>query len=153
LIFGTSKWLTIYFLSGIFGNLMSCCFLPDSVGVGSSGALLGMLTAWIVWIVFRWKKIPPECRGQRNCQLGVVIASVAITLGMSFSEYVDWAAHFGGALQGLLLSTSFLSNELDVVWRRKFLRIFTGISSVTLFIAALCYLAIRVSPTVPPIQC
>jgi hypothetical protein len=28
--------------------------LPDSVGVGSSGAVLGMLASWIVWIVFRW---------------------------------------------------------------------------------------------------
>ena len=32
----------------------SCIFIPDSVGVGSSGALMGMLSSWIVWIVFRW---------------------------------------------------------------------------------------------------
>ena len=28
--------------------------LPDPVGVGSSGAVLGMLASWIVWILFRW---------------------------------------------------------------------------------------------------
>lgn len=129
---------------------MSCCFIPNAVGVGSSGALLGMLSAWIVWIVFRWKKIPPECRGQRNCQLGVVIASVAITLGMSFSSYVDWAAHFGGAIQGILLSTAFLSNELDNVLHRKILRLVTSTSSVTLFIAGLVYLAKDIHPQVFP---
>jgi hypothetical protein len=32
----------------------SCCFLPESVGVGSSGALMGMLSSWVVWIIFRW---------------------------------------------------------------------------------------------------
>ena len=32
----------------------SCCFLPESVGVGASGALMGMLSSWVVWIIFRW---------------------------------------------------------------------------------------------------
>ena len=54
LVFGTFEWLTIYFASGIFGNICSCIFLSDSVGVGSSGAVLGMLCSWLVWIVFRW---------------------------------------------------------------------------------------------------
>jgi hypothetical protein len=36
------------------GVLRSCCFLPESVGVGSSGALMGMLSSWVVWIIFRW---------------------------------------------------------------------------------------------------
>jgi hypothetical protein len=36
------------------GFLRSCCFLPESVGVGSSGALMGMLSSWVVWIIFRW---------------------------------------------------------------------------------------------------
>lgn len=54
LIFGTFEWAIIYFASGIFGNICSCIFLSDSVGVGSSGAVLGMLCAWLVWIIFRW---------------------------------------------------------------------------------------------------
>ena len=60
---------------------------------------LGMLTSWIVWIIFRWKKIPKRFHSQRNCQLGVVVAAVAITLITSFAPYVDWAVHFGGAIQ------------------------------------------------------
>ena len=32
----------------------SCIFLPGTVGVGSSGAVLGMLASWVVWIIFRW---------------------------------------------------------------------------------------------------
>jgi membrane associated rhomboid family serine protease len=53
-IYGTWKWMFIYMISGIFGNMMSCIFLPDAVGVGSSGAVLGMLSSWMVWLVFRW---------------------------------------------------------------------------------------------------
>lgn len=97
IIFGTPQWLWIYFSSGVFGYLCSCIFEPNTVGVGSSGALLGMLMAWVVWIIFRWRKIPVRFHKQRNCQLTVVVVSIVITLGMSFAKYVDWAAHFGGA--------------------------------------------------------
>ena len=43
LVFGTRNWLIIYILSGVFGNMCSCVLLTDAIGVGSSGALLGML--------------------------------------------------------------------------------------------------------------
>ncbi len=86
-VFGAPRWLFIYFSSGIYGNMLSCVFLPDSVGIGSSGAVLGMLTAWIVWILFRWNKTPPEHKSNRNCQLLVVTAAVAMTLAFSFTSY------------------------------------------------------------------
>lgn len=53
-VFGTFKWFLIYFISGIFGNICSCIFFKDSISVGSSGSILGMLTAWLVWIIYRW---------------------------------------------------------------------------------------------------
>ena len=141
IVYGNLKWLIIYLLAGIFGNMMSLCFLPESVGVGSSGAVLGMLTSWVVWILFRWNKIPPECQGQRNCQLLVVIVSVAITLGMSFSDYVDWGAHFGGAFQGLFLALFFLSEELDHTKNRLYMRIMSLSVIVGTYIAAIVYMA------------
>jgi membrane associated rhomboid family serine protease len=112
-VYGTPKWLFIYFISGIFGNMMSCIFLPDSVGVGSSGAVLGMLSSWIAWIIFRWNKIPPESTSQRNCQLLMVTAAVVATLATSFAQFVDFAAHFGGAYAGFLWGIILLSYELD----------------------------------------
>jgi len=147
LVFGTPKWTWIYLVSGVFGNMCSCIFLPDSVGVGSSGALLGMLTAWIVWIVFRWKKIPAQCRTQRNCQLFMVLASVAITLGMSFSAYVDWGAHFGGAIQGILWGVILLCHELDNVPLRKILFASSLAASAGLFIGALYYMNVQLRPS------
>lgn len=113
LIYGTPSFLAIYVVSGVFGNMLSCIALPDSVSVGSSGALLGILTSWLVWIVFRWNKIPIVFHTPRNIQLVVVIVAITITLAFSFSGTVDWAAHFGGAIQGFLLGLILLSSELD----------------------------------------
>lgn len=123
LVYGTPKWVIIYMASGIFGNMMSCCFLPDAVSVGSSGALLGMLSSWLTWIIFRWRKIPPEAKTQRNCQLIVVTISIVVTLALSFSEYVDWGSHFGGSFQGIFLGLFFLSSELDNEKTKLILRV------------------------------
>lgn len=147
LVYGTPKWFAIYLLSGVFGEMMSCIFITDSVGVGSSGALMGMLSSWVIWIVFRWKKIPPECHRQRNCQIGIVIASIIITLATSFSPNVDWGAHFGGAIQGILWGCILLGNELDNV-RNK--RVIQGISlsiSITLFVYSFYYMAVKLNPS------
>jgi len=126
---------------------MSCIFLPDSVGVGSSGALLGMLAAWIVWIIFRWKKIPEQCRSQRNCQLFIVLASVVITLAMSFAQYVDWAAHFGGAVQGALWAMALLCNELDNKFNMWCVRIGSAGLAVASLIWAIYYMAVLEHPS------
>jgi membrane associated rhomboid family serine protease len=96
LIYGNFQFCAIYLAAGIFGNMLSCIALPESVSVGSSGSVLGLLTSWVVWIIFRWNKIPVINRFNRNMQLIVVIICIVVTLSMSFSNYVDWAAHFGG---------------------------------------------------------
>lgn len=133
LVFGNKAWLLIYILSGVYGNMLSCVILTDSIGVGSSGALLGILTAWIVWIVFRWKKIPENNRSQRNCQLLMVTGAVVATLAMSFSDLVDYAAHFGGASQGLLWGIIVLSKELDNEFTQKWVRFGAFAISMGLF--------------------
>ena len=85
LVFTTPKWAVIYLLSGIFGNVCSCLLLPDSVSVGSSGAVLGILTAWLVWIVYRWKKYRTRRKAAQptrssnfgcSCDLGIFIFAI-----------------------------------------------------------------------------
>ena len=142
LVFTTPKWAVIYLLSGIFGNVCSCLLLPDSVSVGSSGAVLGILTAWLVWIVYRWKKVPHEAKGQRNCQLGVVTLAVVVTLAFSFSPFVDYGAHFGGALMGLLLATILLAGELENVRNQRIVRATAIVIACCLWSISIYYLSI-----------
>ena len=146
LVFGTKRWLIIYILSGVYGNMCSCCFLTDSIGVGSSGALLGILTAWIVYIIFRWQKIPESLKMTRNCQLLVVLFAVGFTLSMSFTDLVDWAAHFGGSLQGLLWGVILLAHELDNVNTRLYVRIIALLISICSFTYTIYYLINIMNP-------
>lgn len=143
LVYGTPKWLWIYFLSGIYGVICSCLFLPDAVGVGSSGALMGMLASWVVWIIFRWKKIPRRCHMQRNCQLGVVSLSIVVTLATSFMPNVDWSAHLGGAVMGVLFGIIFLTTELDNTFNQRILRLAATVIAIVLYAVSLWYLLVK----------
>ena len=142
LVFTPLKWGAIYLISGVFGNVCSCLLLPDSVSVGSSGAVLGMLSAWLVWIVYRWKKVPHEAKGQRNCQLGVVAVAVAVTLAFSFSPFVDYGAHFGGALMGFLTAAILLASELDDLRNQRIVRSVTLAIACCLWSVSIYYLSI-----------
>lgn len=147
IVFGNARWFAIYIASGVYGNLLSCIFLPDAVGVGSSGAVLGMLCAWVVWIIFRWKKVPPNCKAQRNCQITLVTTAIAMTLAFSFADYVDWAAHFGGCIQGFLMALVLLSHELDNATTKWTVRLVALALSIASFVWALYYLLTITNPS------
>ena len=147
IVFGNMTFCLVYLLSGVFGNICSCIFIPEGVSVGSSGALLGILGAWSVWIIFRWNKIPEPLHNQRNCQLSMVIVCITVTLATSFASFVDWAAHFGGCVMGAVLGLVLLSHELDNKQTQLFVRV-TGVCIViALFSISLWYLAIKVRPS------
>lgn len=147
LVFGWKRWLAIYVGSGVYGNMLSCVFLTDAVGVGSSGAVLGMLTSWLLWIIFRWNKIPKNNRNQRNCQLILVTVAVAFTLAMSFSNLVDWAAHFGGAIMGVLLGAFLLAKELDRDATKIGMKVIGGGLALGLFVVTLVYMIAFMKPS------
>jgi membrane associated rhomboid family serine protease len=146
IIFNNYIFFLIYLLSGVFGNICSCIFLPEAISVGASGALLGILSSWAVWIIYRWKKIPDQLRSQRNCQITMVVVCITITLAMSFTTYVDWAAHFGGSLIGALLAVGLLAHELDDEQTKLYCRISSFISVTILLVYCSWYLAVEVKP-------
>ncbi len=147
IVYGNVRWATIYLLSGVFGNLCSCMFLPDGVSVGASGAILGMLSSWCVWIGFRWKKIPEQCHSQRNCQMTMVVICIVITLAMSFASFVDWAAHLGGTVMGVALGLVLFAHELDDL-RTRFIVRALGISiTVVIFAISIWYVSAKLHPS------
>ena len=99
----TWKWyrvLPIYIIAGVGGNLLSCVALPDSVSVGASGAIMGLIGAKVANIIIRWKKIPTQPKIMQCISVGFIIV---ITLLWSFSDYVDYAGHLGGLMCGFII--------------------------------------------------
>lgn len=54
---GTLKTVFIYFIAGIGGVLMSCLLYPEDISVGASGAILGLMGAFLAEIIIVWDQL------------------------------------------------------------------------------------------------
>ena len=107
-IWGARVFFIIYFSCGIVGYLCSCCFLYNSVSVGSSGSIMGLLASWLVDIFFNLQEMRSEetldvlmIHSQR-VMLYSVAAAIFLTLATSGNSGVDWASHAGGCIYGAI---------------------------------------------------
>lgn len=44
----------IYFGAGVFSSVFSAVILPNTISVGASGALMGIMGAWVVHLLTHW---------------------------------------------------------------------------------------------------
>ncbi|MHC5217868.1 rhomboid family intramembrane serine protease [Enterococcus sp. LJL128] len=99
-IYGHWRYLAIYLLSGIAGNLLSFAFSQGAVSAGASTSLFGLFGAFL--ILGRHFRNDPAIAFMSR-QYGIFIA---INLFFNlFSPSVDIAGHIGGLLGGLLTAT------------------------------------------------
>lgn len=117
-IWGRTAWLLIYILSGCYGSLTSCIFMLNTLSVGSSGALCGLIGAWVPFILATWNQTLPDDVKLRNTQLSLVISSIILLIPLSFLPMVDFAAHVGGLVMGAAVSCALFAGRLQTrAWR------------------------------------
>jgi len=99
-LFGSKRFALVYFASGICASIASS-FHIESVGVGASGAVFGILGAFIFSI---WRS--PQYRHQpwTKSLLGQIVFWTILNLYIGFQfPFIDNVAHIGGLVAGLLL--------------------------------------------------
>lgn len=130
-VWGSSAWLCIYLAAGAYGVLASCVMTPDYLGVGSSGALCGLLGGWGSFLLITWNQTSPVDIKLRNAQTVSVGFSMLIIIGLSFLPLMDFAAHVGGLLMGAAVAMVLFAGRLQTVaWSRA-----TRASGVFLLVA------------------
>lgn len=96
-IYGRYRFLAIYFIAGILGNIFSFMFSPNP-GVGASGAIFGLLGA----LLFFGLERPSLFKASFGAN---VIIMIVINLFYGFSKTgIDNFAHIGGLIGGFLAS-------------------------------------------------
>lgn len=91
-VLGHRKFLAIYLLAALGGNVTSYYFSElNTVSVGASGAIFGLITATIV--------IGRERRADVSQLTTLLVLNVVIGF---MSPAIDWRAHLGGAAVGAL---------------------------------------------------
>ncbi len=88
---GRIKYLLMYFISGVVGNLLSAFLDPRTVGVGASGAIMGLLGYMVAM----------EYRVTGKLSSSTIFIALFVIFG-GFSANVDVMAHAGGFVVGLM---------------------------------------------------
>lgn len=123
---GSYAFITVYVLSGLVGNLLSMAFTgPTTVSAGASGAIFGLFGVMLALAFLR--RLPPIVRNQL-----LIILAINIVLDVT-NPTIDWLAHLGGMVAGMLIALWF-------VWgspQAKLLRAFAHVSAVATIVALL----------------
>lgn len=97
--YGKVKFLLIYFLSGILGNVFSCVFMDSNVyGIGASGAIFGLLGSVAYFTYYYRATLQGLLRSQ-------IVPVILLNLIIGFViPGIDISAHLGGLIGGVLVS-------------------------------------------------
>jgi membrane associated rhomboid family serine protease len=100
--YGRFRFLALYVTAGFMGNAMSLLLVPG-LSAGASGAVFGILGAWIGFFVRH-----RQARGARQ-QLQSLFFLVGINLFIGFSGFggrINNVAHLGGLAGGFIVATA-----------------------------------------------
>lgn len=100
-IFGTPRFLVMYFLSGFAGGVASYAMSP-SPSVGASGAIFGLIGALAVFFYLARDILGDMGRQQLQSMIFIIVINLFI--GFSFGGVIDNWAHIGGLIGGALAS-------------------------------------------------
>lgn len=177
---GSLNWLIIYCVSAIGSSILSVIFMPDSISVGSSGAVMGLFGGKLAEVMCRCcesddsrqKRVAHSVRKE---QCGGTLCAVTLVMAFSFIPYgkcqsvhtkacafffnhliqfytlvkVDWAAHLGGLVAGLLAGFVLFSCAMEMVISRVF---WFAIGTVATFIAFAMALSYMYSGVIDPAE-
>jgi membrane associated rhomboid family serine protease len=92
-LLGKARFLTLYVLAGLGGSVCTYILGPyNEGGLGASGAIMGVLAAYIVVGLRRRLPVAP------------VVILLVINFALGFTGNTDWRAHLGGVIVGSLLA-------------------------------------------------
>jgi rhomboid protease GluP len=93
---GTVRFLGIYFLCGLLASVTSFAFSPPlGIAVGASGAIFGLLGAWVAYNYRR----RGSALASANLRSALLIVAINVFLGFSIAG-IDNFAHLGGLASG-----------------------------------------------------
>jgi membrane associated rhomboid family serine protease len=103
-MWGSGRFLVLYLICGVCGSCAAVYYHPGEVGApvylaGASGALWGVMTSAVVWLILNRSHLPPA---DVRHWLQQMFFTLLLNVGVSMLPGVSAAAHFGGGIAGAL---------------------------------------------------
>jgi membrane associated rhomboid family serine protease len=101
---GRVRFALVYFLTGLAASAASYAFAPEVFipGVGASGAVFGVFGALVA---FNWKR-RHTALGAARLRSAIFILLINTFIALSSGGAIDWRAHLGGFVAGLLMGVA-----------------------------------------------
>ena len=91
-LLGKARFVVLYLLAGLGGSVGSYLLGPhNEIGIGASGAIMGVLGAYVV------------VGSRRRLPVAPVVGLIVINFLIGFTGDIDWRAHLGGLATGCVL--------------------------------------------------
>jgi len=127
---GRIKYLVIFFISGILGNLFSMIFNGAIPSLGASGAIFGLMGALLYFGYHYRVYLGSVLKNQ-------LIPIILLNLGLGFIlQGVDNFAHIGGLIGGVMITSSLGIKNKSTTFERV-----NGTIITLIFIAVIMYVA------------
>lgn len=127
---GKSRFLALYLIAGLGGSVLSYLLSPAAdVGAGASGAIFGVMGAYVV------------LAHRRRQPLGQVVILIVLNLVIGFAGDIDWRAHLGGLAVGSALAWVY-DHASDLRRTAHVVALTVGSSAVTLGLLTVLVLSI-----------
>ncbi|HZE84203.1 MAG TPA: rhomboid family intramembrane serine protease [Puia sp.] len=101
-LLGRARYLMAYLLTGIIASLTSLAWHNVTVGVGASGAILGLFGVFLSMLISRLVE-----DAARKPLLISIATFVGLNLLFGMGGNIDNAAHVGGLISGLILGFAY----------------------------------------------
>ncbi|KGR75857.1 rhomboid family intramembrane serine protease [Ureibacillus manganicus] len=112
-IAGKARFLTIYLLAGIFGNILTFVTQgPLYASVGASGSIYGIFGAFAALVYYTRHTMPQL----KQIILPIIIISIVFTL---FQPGINRMSHFGGLATGVVLGLIYFTPKNILRWRNR----------------------------------
>lgn len=112
-IAGKMRFLTIYFLAGIFG--IAATYVAEDLtyaSVGASGAIYGIFGAFAA-LVYYTRNLFPQLKQ-------IILPLIVISIIMTFvTPNINIAAHIGGLVSGFILGFVYFNPKNMMRWRKN----------------------------------
>ena len=102
LLNNTIYYITLYIITGLYGNLISLLLSPNDISLGASGSIVGLCGYFFIYFILNYNNI----QRQEKFFFGIFFLIIFMNLlsGFSNNSKVDVWSHLGGLFTGFFVS-------------------------------------------------
>lgn len=100
-LYGTARYLALYLIAGIAGNILGLVLHPMTVSAGASGAIFGVYGGLLAFLLRQRAVLRPEAVRAIG-QSALIFVGFNLFYGFA-SAHIDMTAHIGGLAAGFLV--------------------------------------------------